>query len=158
MTKDEFNKWKNAYFTAFPDALAWLNKLPDPAATLGTWFKCLSRCNYLDIAVVTDKIVCGDLAPVEAYQREQTALHLRAYCGRIADERNRQQRMAAERTKHARGREGFRQDGPSMAGMFAKICEIRAEGEKLGYEGHELNEWASDRLGEWIEEQKGAIK
>lgn len=152
MTRDEFNQWKRAYFNAFPDCETWLNKVPDPAATLATWFKCLSRCEYVDVALVTEKIICGELAPVEAYQREHTALHVRAYVGRVVDERNRVRKNAREAQAFAKGKERNRQErGPGAASMFKQIVKFREEGASQGLEGVELNQWASDRLGEWLE-------
>lgn len=158
MTKDEFNNWKNAYFTAFPDTKAWLAKQENPAATLGTWFKCLARCNYADVALVTDKLICGELAPVDSFQREHTAIHIRAYAGRVADERNRQRRNDVERERFTNGKQAARREsGPGAASMFKQILAFREEGAALGKSGVDLNVWASERLEEWLRDNASSV-
>jgi hypothetical protein len=152
MTRTEFNKWTDEWFTAFPDSLAWLERLPNPEGTLETWFKCLSRCNYQDVADAMVKIVVGDLAPLEAYQREQTALHVRAYAGRIADERRNRAKNKATADKVAASRRTTH-SGPGAASMFKAILEFREEAAAQGLEGHYVNEYASEKLGEWLEQQ-----
>ncbi|NJL44548.1 MAG: hypothetical protein HC945_04540 [Nitrosarchaeum sp.] len=146
MTRNEFNKWTDAYFTAFPDTHAWVSKLPNPAGTLETWFQCLSRLAYSDVALATAKIVTGELKPLESYQREQTALHIRAYAGRIADDRRNREKNEATSAKRT---QRIVPTGPSMAGMFKAIIGFREEAANQGLEGQELIEYASDRLEEW---------
>jgi hypothetical protein len=166
MTKHEFNNWKKAYFTAFPDCEAWLNKLPDPAATLGTWFKCLERCEYADLALVTDKLICGDLKPIDAFSREQTAIHLRAYAGKVADDRHRVQKQMAEREKLQRGRaQAKRYDGPSMPSMFNQILKFREEAVARGLSDEkptpehpsDVSRYASDKLEAWLQQNGGNV-
>ena len=151
MTRDEFNKWKTGYFVAFPDAKVWLLKLEHPAATLETWFKCLSQCEARDVEEATERMIRGDLAPLEAYQREQTALHLRAYASRIGDDRKKRLKADRERTQTIHGKAMFRlTDGPSMSSMFTKICEFRQEAIDQGLTGSDINMHASDRLRDWL--------
>lgn len=152
MTRREFDKWAEEWFTAFPDSQAWLNKLPNPAGTLETWFKCLSRCCYADVAEATARIIMGDLQSVEAYQREQTALHIRAYAGRITDDRNKRQKQTREHEKFQRGRERNRNDhGPTMGSMFKAILQFREEAEAQGLEGVCVTEYASEKLEAWMQ-------
>lgn len=166
MTQQEFNQWKRAYFTAFPDCEAWLNKLPDPKATLGTWFKCLERCEYADLAMVTDKIICGELKAVDAFSREQTAIHLRAYAGRIADDRHRVQKQMAERKKLAEGKAKARgYDGPSMPSMFNQILKFREEAVARGLsddkpnpnQPSEVSVYASEKLEAWLADNSDRV-
>lgn len=156
MTRVEFDRWTEAWFTAFPDSHRWLSALPNPGGTLDAWFTSLKRCEYADVALVTDKIISGELAMIEAYQREQTALHIRAYAGRVADDRAKRQKQVREHEKFTQGRERNRNEsGPSMAGMFNAIIKFREEGSARGLEGRELNEYASDKLEHWIAAQSG---
>lgn len=158
MTKEQFNTWKNAYFAAFPDALSWLNKLENPAGTLATWFKCLAHCEYADVALATDKMTTGDLAPIEAFQREQTALHVKAYAGRIADDRAKREKAEREHQRFVDGKRAVRREsGPSTASMFKQILKIRAEGAAKGLEGGSLNLYASDELGKWLERNSDRV-
>lgn len=158
MTKEEFNTWKNAYFTAFPDTKAWLAKQENPAGTLATWFKCLSRCDYGDIAIVTDRIVCGELAPIDSFQREQTAIHLRAYAGRLADERNRQAKHNAERERFSSGKAAVRREsGPGVASMFKQILVFREEAAACGKTGDEIDWYASEKLEAWLADNRNRV-
>jgi hypothetical protein len=158
MTKEEFNTWKNAYFTAFPDTKAWLAKQENPAGTLATWFKCLSRCDYGDIAIVTDRIVCGELTPIDSFQREQTAIHLRAYAGRLADERKRSEKHEADRRRFDTGKASVRREsGPGVSSMFKQILIFREEAKERGIEGIEVNAYASERLEAWLAENRTRV-
>src|SRR5690348_11995828 len=101
MTHDEFEHWAAYYFGAFPDAYRWLKSLPEEGKyTLEAWFKTMAACDYTDVATVTDRVLAGELEPpgviangnFKTIVREQTALHMKNYCERIADDRRRRMR------------------------------------------------------------------
>lgn len=155
MTRHEFDRWSEFYFTAFPDSARWLNALPHPQATLETWLITLSKCTAADVMLVTQRIIAGELAPIENYQRDNTALHIRAYASRVADER-RKRESTQERSRHVatQRHKNRQQPGPSTAGMYLAILQFRAEGEALGFAGRNLVQFAHDKLEQWLEERE----
>lgn len=166
MTKEEFNKWKRSYCDAFPDCEAWLNNLANQRATLETWFKCLESCAYADVAIATDKIITGELQPAGLVgnppylrmEREQTALHMKAYAGRIADDRFKRQKAEREHQRFVNGKAAAkRESGPGAASMFKQVLKIREEGAAKGLEGGSLNLYASEELGKWLKQNSGNV-
>lgn len=158
MTRNEFDRWSEFYFTAFPDSARWLNALANPTGTLQAWSMTLSRCEFRDVQQVTEKIILGELPPIETYQRDNTALHIRAYAAKLADDRRRQERATHESQQIANKRTANRRKpGPSSAGMFKAILQFRKEGEELGFDGANLNQFAHDKLERWLRENDPAI-
>jgi hypothetical protein len=158
MTNSEFDHWSEFYFTAFPDSARWLNALANPAGTLKTWLITLSRCEAADVMAVTEKIIRGELAPIENYQRDNTALHVRAYAAKLADERRRAERNDRERRQVDEKRGANRRNpGHSAGGMFKAIIKFREEGQELGFEGKNLNQFAHDKLEEWLRENEPMV-
>ena len=159
MTKQEFNIWTEKYFTAFPDAKAWLTKCDNPAGALATWFDCLKGCENHDVNQATARMIRGELAPIEAFQRERTALHVRAYADRMRDDRNKRLRAEREREGVSRKQQQFRKsDGPSMASMFTVICKFRTAATEQGLVGREIDFYAERKFKEWLEQHSHELQ
>lgn len=90
MNSEQFDAWLKTYTDAFPSVLAWLNGLGDPAATTRVWRRVLEAVDYADAMQATERMICGELAAPLGWERfDLTAIQLRSYAGRIADDRRR---------------------------------------------------------------------
>ncbi len=83
MNPRQFNSFIDEYLAAFPATAEWLQKQQNPTATLKVWARTLRNTPLEMAAAVLDRMIDGDLAPVPAYERDQTALHVRACAARI---------------------------------------------------------------------------
>lgn len=123
MTNTEFKQFIAAYFITFPSTKEWLSKnSPDPAATLASWERTLSTTQIADALTVIGKLESGELEPIAAYDRDKTALIVRAYAGRIASDRAKRaesDRLISQGTRHQQT-----QRGPTMVGLFGQIMKL----------------------------------
>ena len=101
MNLAEFNLWKEHYLNAFPQTLTWLStQVADPIATLATWYRTLKPYPLVVCTTVTDRIIDGKIEPVDAFRKDQTALIIRAYAGRIMDDERKRRERATEQHRH----------------------------------------------------------
>lgn len=100
MTEAEFVEFRKAYFSAFPSTWEWLcrtwhDDVEKIEATLARWRQTLASTSLADALDVIQRIVDGRLQPVANYERDNTAIVIRAYAGRLADDRRRQRERDA---------------------------------------------------------------
>jgi hypothetical protein len=152
MNTSEFNEWKEDYFAAFPGTHQWLvEKSPNAKATLRVWAKTLHHIPLHVAAAVTDRMISGQLAPVAAYERDQTALHIRAYANRIIGD----QRQREENAKHREQLNKRKRNAFPAGALYVECAEIAKEAAKRFPDDKDARaEWydaESDRvMGEWI--------
>ena len=152
MTRDEFNEWRSHYCNCFPLTGQWLNDLPNKGRdTLQVWFKCLERFSAIVCTTVTDRMAYGELKPVEAYERDKTALIVRGYAGRIIDdERKQKARMAARiEARVNSGRTGVAFPAGKLFALAKKIWE---EGREVGTPDEQIRAEVSTKLDAYLDE------
>lgn len=157
MTHDEFNTFKTAYFAAFPSTWEWLVKVRDSKPpshdevrpVLASWYRTLQRTELADALTVLAKLENGTLEPIQAYDRDKTALHVRAYAGRIADARRKHsenQRLIDQGTRRESSRVSF----TSCGGLYRTILELSDHALEMFPEERELPPASRHRVHEWV--------
>lgn len=130
MTRDEFDRWSEQFFAAFPGTFEWLNKTsPDPAATLGFWSRALERTDYGDALEAIDRLLDGRAAPIQAFDREKTPVHIVAIAGRCRGDRLRAEESARREAEPRPERTGR---GPSLGKAFALGLQAKREAIERG--------------------------
>jgi len=124
MTGPEFTKWYNDYCAAFPGTSEWLAKnSPDVPATLRRWQFCLQDSPLALCVRVTDLMATGTLPPVQAYERDQTALHVRACASKLAGIQASEAEVERRRQEQRQAASGYKQ-GWTMGGVYRRILEV----------------------------------
>lgn len=155
MNRQEFNVWLDEYLTAFPQTREWLAKLDEnkdgaerAQATLRTWSKTLAGIAAIHVTTATERIIEGKLASVPAYERDKTALHIRGYAARIADD-DRKKQIQAKVRKDIVPRSGEAYPAGKLSRLAAKIWQ---EGRDCGLPDEEIRDQVSVQLDEYLDE------
>lgn len=128
MTRDEFNRLVKDIFEAFPSTGKYLRDVcvgGDMRPTLETWYRTLERITFAEALAVLAAWIDGSLAPPEAYERDKTALVMRAQAMFERDKlaRSRQAHSLTDDYRRA-SRGGYRPiaaDQPWMAEIYKQI-------------------------------------
>lgn len=87
MTHDEFEKFQNRLFIAFPNIWGWIKtNSPAPAQTLATWEQTLLPCRLDECLTILAEWIDGKRQPPTPYEYHSTPLQIR---GRVMFERDR---------------------------------------------------------------------
>jgi hypothetical protein len=128
MTSDEFDRWANEFFIAFPGTLAWLKRTsPDQEATMGVWLRTLARTSLADALEAIDRLIDGRAAPIGDFQEDRTAIHVAAIAARSKGERQK----AAEQSRMAVEAESKRDGWPGMAAAVRAGLRAKADRRSL---------------------------
>ena len=138
MTESEAIKLLKHYMVAFPATNEWLQKASEhPDQTLEVWAKQLSKTSYEDGRQAVADLIDGVADPVKAYERDQTALHIRAIAGLHADRRRQRAETQANlrygtRTSRTETVSGFATiDRLGLAPALAEMNALWDEAKKL---------------------------
>lgn len=157
MTRAEFEKLIDCYMGLFPQTRDWVNKLDQPAAMLDGWFESLKNTRVIHAMTAIERILDGSLAPIHAYDRDNAALIIRAYAGRIADDERK--RQATMRTESERQQDVAEYHGRTNrpkyfpAGkLFRRAAAVWADEEKIGTSPAEIVDKVSQAVDELLDE------
>lgn len=79
MNREEFDNWAKDFGARFPQTRTWLQQIPDAKATVDVWRSVLADVTADEVSLVTMRLSAGDLPPIAAYEREQTAATIRRH-------------------------------------------------------------------------------
>lgn len=124
MTGEETIDFVRKYSAAFPSFGEWLRALPNSQATIDTWKKTLASTPMAYALQVLDLMLEGKRDVPTGWERDLTALKVRAYAERLViDERRRSENRAP-----ARDERGMQDRG---AGLVSHMREAVRVGERV---------------------------
>lgn len=115
MTNDEFAKWMNRLWVAFPATKKWFDELEHSDETQRVWRDCLGPYSFQDCLEVLADWSTGQLDAFKAYERDKVHLLIRAVC---EGNRSKQRRREESQRLFAQGR---RRAGDFASGIAATL-------------------------------------
>lgn len=130
MTRPEFNLWWEDYKNRFPETAAWLNGLGGrKEPTLLVWLEALEDIALPDALAANKRLSKGDAPAVKAFERDNTAAHVRGIARECRDERLGDDRREEQHERYKRGK--ILAAVGSLAKALERMRELTKDGAML---------------------------
>jgi len=117
LSKTQFEDWLADFMRFFPDLESYHTRLSDEQKTEDGWYRTLQRFDLVVLAQVTDRMLDGKVAPLQAHEYGLFAHHIRAAANKILGEEHERRRKAdlLGRTEPGQGQKLLEEMSEQMA-------------------------------------------